>query len=223
MDGESFQGGPFFNILPSISVPIGATATKVERVDAAAAASELPDLLAQIAQRRQAALGTLYDRTVSRVYGLALRITRQREAAEEVTEEVYLQVWNQAERFDPTRGKALTWLLTMCHSRALDYLRRKEPADPHPEPESLVPELAQEHSDPQDILLAMERNTRIYEALQELPALQRQLLTLAFFKGLSHQEMADHTGMPLGTVKTHVRKALERMRSQLIEREVSLG
>ena len=175
-------------------------------------------LLAAIATGDEQALGVFYDATVGRVYGLALRILRQREAAEEVIEDVYMQIWQQASRYDVSRGKPLTWLLTICRSRALDYLRRDDQAIAHPEPETLVAEPGDERADPEDLLLAVERNTRLYAVLESLIAVQRQSLALAFFRGMTHQEIADHTQMPLGTVKSHVRKALDKMREQLGDR-----
>jgi RNA polymerase sigma factor (sigma-70 family) len=175
-------------------------------------------LLSAIAKGDEPALGAFYDVTVSRVYGLALRIVRRREAAEEVVEDVFMQVWRQANRFDTSRGKPLTWLLTICRSRALDFLRRDDEAMPHPEPETLVNERSDERANPPEMLLALERNTRLYAALESLIPVQRQLLALAFFRGMTHQEMADHTQIPLGTVKSHVRKALDKMREQLGEK-----
>jgi RNA polymerase sigma factor (sigma-70 family) len=174
--------------------------------------------LSAIAKGDEQALGALYDATVGRVYGLALRIVRQREAAEEVVEDVYMQVWQQARRFDVARGKPLTWLLTICRSRALDFLRRDDDAMVHPEPETLVTERRDERADPQDMLLTLERNSKLYAILATLIPVQRQLLALAFFRGMTHQEIAAHTQIPLGTVKSHVRKALDKMREQLDER-----
>ena len=171
--------------------------------------------LAAIAEGDERALGSFYDATVSRVFGLALRIVRQREAAEEVVEDVYLQVWQQADRFDVSRGRPLTWLLTICRSRALDYLRRDDKAMSHPAPETLVSEPFDDRANPQDMLLLMERNNRLYAILEQLLPVQRQLLALAFFRGMTHQEIADHTQFPLGSIKSHLRKALEKMREQL--------
>lgn len=182
------------------------------------AQTEHGELLTAIAKGDEKALGSFYDATVGRVYGVALRIVRQREAAEEVVEDVYMQVWQQAGRYDVTRGKPLTWLLTICRSRALDYLRRDDEAIAHPEPETLIAEPYVENSDPQDILLTLEQNSRLYGVLQNLMPVQRQLLALAFFRGMTHQEISDHTKLPLGTVKSHVRKALDNMREQLGKR-----
>ena len=160
-------------------------------------------------------MAALYDATIGRVYSLALRITRKPEAAEEVVADVYLQVWRKAATYDAARGRALTWLLTICHSRALDQLRRKDEADAHPDPDTLRPDLADGRNDPLDILQALENQSAIYSALQTLNPIQRQLIALAFFKGLSHQETADQSGLPLGTVKTHIRHALAQLRQTL--------
>ena len=172
-------------------------------------------LLAAIAEQDEGALAALYDATLSRVYGLALRITRKPEAAEEVVADVYLQVWRKATTYDAARGRALTWLLTICHSRALDQLRRKDEAEAHPEPETLRTDLANGDNDPLDLLQAFENQSAIYAALETLNPIQRQLIALAFFKGLSHQEAAEQSGLPLGTVKTHIRRALEQLRHAL--------
>lgn len=172
-------------------------------------------LLAAIARQDEAALAVLYDATISRVYGLALRITRKPEAAEEVVADVYHQVWRKAAAYDAARGRALTWLLTICYSRALDQLRRKDEAESHPDPETLRPALAEDDSDPLDILQAIENQSAIHAALQNLKPLQRQLIALAFFKGLSHQETAEQSGLPLGSVKTHIRHALAQLRQAL--------
>jgi len=171
--------------------------------------------LAEMGAGNEQALGALYDATASRVYGLVLRIVANRESAEDVTQSVYLQLWRDATKFDPARGKPITWILTIARSRALDHLRRLDEAELHPEPETLRPDLAIDGHDPQDLLLACERNHAIYRALEKLTAGQRQLIALAFFKGLTHDEMATHTGMALGSVKTTVRTALQRLHKEL--------
>lgn len=171
--------------------------------------------MAGIAAQDENALAALYDATLGRVYGLALRITRKPEAAEEVVADVYLQAWRNAGAYDAARGRVLTWLLTICHSRALDHLRRRDEAEAHPEPESLRPDLHAGENDPADLLHAMARDSAVYAALETLTPVQRQLVALAFFKGLSHREAAEQSGLPLGTVKTHIRKALEALRGIL--------
>lgn len=173
----------------------------------------LAEQIAAMASGDAAALGAVYDATVSRVYGLALRITRSAAAAEDVVAEVYLQAWQEAARYDPTRGKPSTWLLTICRSRALDALRRVDRAESHEDPDSQAEE--QTDDDPLNLLSAVERNSEVHKALQTLEAVQRQMIALAFFRGYTHAEIAEHTAMPLGTVKTHLRKALKHLEQVL--------
>lgn len=154
----------------------------------------------------QSALEAFYDGTISRVYGLAMRIVGVSQTAEEVAADVYFQVWREAGRYDSERAAPMTWVLTICRSRALDALRRQDRAELQADPEPH--ELTFEENGPLDLLLAVERKSGLYEALAELSALQRQLVALAFFRGLTHQEIADYSGIALGTVKTHIRKAL---------------
>lgn len=177
---------------------------------------ELAALIAAIARGESDARARLYESTLGRVYGLALRIVRTREAAEEVAIDVYVQAWRTAATYDALRGGPVTWLLTICRSRALDYLRRAEPADPHPDPETLKAADAFARSgDPQDLLLACEGEARLKRALGSLSGLQRQLIALAFFRGLTHQEIAAHARLPLGSVKTYIRRALAQLRAEL--------
>jgi RNA polymerase sigma-70 factor (ECF subfamily) len=177
--------------------------------------TKLRGAIAGMVRRDEAALRTFYDATIARVYGLALRITRSPASAEDVVAEVFHQAWRDAARFDATRGAVLTWLLTLCRSRAIDHLRRRDEAELHEDPESLATGDPDRANDPQNLLLAVERDGALHRALEGLTPLQRQLVALAFFRGLSHQEIADHAGMPLGTVKTHIRKGLEALRSAL--------
>jgi len=167
--------------------------------------------LAAMARRDEAALSAFYDATINRVYGLALRITRQPEAAADVVSDVYFQVWRDAGRYDVTRGNVAAWLMMICRSRALDLLRRADEAETHPDPESLRPE-AEEQETAQDLLTATQQNAALHGALARLEPLQRQLIALAFFRGLSHQEIAAHARLPLGSVKTYIRKALATLR-----------
>jgi RNA polymerase sigma factor (sigma-70 family) len=176
-------------------------------------------LVTAIANGDEQAFGAFYDATIGRVFGLALRIVRRRDVAEEVAEDAYMQVWQQASRFDASRGKPLSWLLTICRTRALDYLRRKDDALVHPAPETLHAEPYDERADPQDLLLATEQNSHLHDTLNSLLPIQRQLLGLAFFRGLTHREIATHVQLPLGTVKSHVRNALNKLREQLAEIE----
>jgi RNA polymerase sigma-70 factor (ECF subfamily) len=167
-----------------------------------------------MAQGDEVALGFFYSATLSRVYGLALRITGKRELAQDVTTETYWQAWREAVRFDTQRGVALAWLLMMTRSRALDLIRKQDRAISDPDPELLMNEQAS-NSTPLSDLLCAEANTHLHLALQQLSAIQRQMIALAFFKDLSHQEMSDVTGLPLGTVKSHLRRAQDTLKTSL--------
>jgi RNA polymerase sigma factor (sigma-70 family) len=171
--------------------------------------------LNEICEQDQAALGRFYDLTVSRVYGVALRIVRNDDMAEEVVSDVYMQVWRDAHRYDDSRGRVLGWLLIIARSRALDLLRRQDEAFSHPEPYDLVSEPDNGQKSAEDLLEAAQAGSALHAAMSELTPLQRQLLSLAFFRGLSHSEIVEHCGMPLGSVKTHIRRALGVLREVL--------
>jgi RNA polymerase sigma-70 factor (ECF subfamily) len=159
----------------------------------------------------QNALARFYDATASKAYGLILTTVRNKQLAEEIMADVYMQVWRQATRYDPTRGNVMAWVLTICRSRAIDSLRRTEPFESLDDID--MPEAAAE---PLDLLVSLENHTRIHSALMLLDGTQRQLLSLAFYRGLTHSELSASTGMPLGTVKTLVLTGLEKMRALLL-------
>jgi RNA polymerase sigma-70 factor (ECF subfamily) len=110
----------------------------------------------------------------------------------------------------------------ICRTRALDHLRRREPAQPHAAPDSLRPDLYRDDNDPLDLLAALERDKRMHAAVASLHDDARRLLALAFFQGLSHREIADRTGLPLGTVKTTLRRAMQELKQMLEHASVSL-
>jgi RNA polymerase sigma-70 factor (ECF subfamily) len=170
--------------------------------------ASLQDWIAALVDRDQAALSCLYDALIAQVYGLALRITRQTQLAEEVAQDTFWQVWRQAPRFDASRGNAKAWVMTIARSRALDALRGLNPEECELEPETLALIQAEDSDMPPNLLMAVEQGHGLHAALATLDATPRQLLSLAFFRGLSHDEIAECSGMPLGTVKSHIRRAL---------------
>ena len=178
------------------------------------AAAPLVTLLENIARGDRTAISALYDQTIGRVYGMCLRIARKPEAAEEIVADVYMQVWRSASSYNAERGHPLAWLLVIARSRALDHLRRADPAESHPDPQSLATH-ADGADDPHNLVAATQSNAALNAALAALPAVQRQLLALAFFQGMTHHEIAAHAHLPLGTVKTHVRRALAALRVAL--------
>jgi RNA polymerase sigma-70 factor (ECF subfamily) len=173
--------------------------------------------LYEIAQGKEAALGSFYDATIGRVYGLALRILRDAAEAEDVAAEVYVQVWQQASAYSAERGAPLSWLLVLCRSRALDRLRRREPAQTTEDIEAVANAQGLQGDDPQDLLAAVENGGRVHQALAKLSEIQRRLIGLAFFEDLSHQEIAARVGIPLGTVKSHIRRGLLCLKQELGE------
>jgi len=172
------------------------------------------ELLARIARQDEDALAVLYDRMVSRVYSLVRRIVRNMAAAEEVTEDVFFQIWRQADRYDTARGRPLGWILAIARTRALDSLRRVDPALLHPDPEALM-EAPNMTAGPHDLLGAIQESDQLHAAIATLEPLPRQLLALAFFSGFTHEEIAVRCDLPLGTVKSHIRRALLGLRETL--------
>lgn len=172
-------------------------------------------LVQKMAGGDQDALATLYDQTSGVLYALALRVVRNREDAEEVVLDVYSRAWRLARNFDPARGGVLTWLIMMTRSIAIDRLRSG--AAKAEKTEALDEPRQEAAGDPDPELTAMfrEQRERINAALDQLPPEQRQAVELAFFGGLSHSEMADRLGVPLGTIKTRVRLGLARLRGSL--------
>jgi len=171
----------------------------------------------RIVDRDERALAALYDATLSRVYGLVMRVVRRAALADEVVEDTYFQVWRTAVRFDPARGSALAWLLGMARSRAIDAIRR----DARFKHDSLDADSAAEvRSDtppPDELLSVAQGHAELHRALMMLNAQPRQLVALAFFRGLSHEDIALETALPLGTVKSQIRRALIALSERLGE------
>ena len=165
--------------------------------------------------RDETSLAELYDSTLSKVYGLALKITRRHDLAEEVVEDTYMQAWQEIAKFDSARGPVMAWLMMICRSRAIDALRRLDEAESHAEPELMRNNSELAKNSPLDILLLLERETDIHIAMYSLNALQRQLLAMAFFKGYTHEEIALQMQMPLGTVKSNIKRAQNKLKDEL--------
>jgi RNA polymerase sigma-70 factor (ECF subfamily) len=194
-----------------------ATAATVPR---AASEIQLQTWIQRVTKLDEAAFAALYEACVGRVYGMALRITRNAALAEEVAEDAFWQLWREAPRFDPARGTAMAWLLTITRSRALDALRARDPAELVEDAGELVDTQYTQAShealaNPVDLLSATVADRSLHDALSKLDAQPRQLIALAFFKGLTHDEIAAHTGMPLGTVKSHIRRGLTALKTLL--------
>ena len=169
------------------------------------------DLLRRVAVRDSDALSTLYDLTSELVYGVALRVIRSPEMAEEVTQEVFLQIWEQASSFDPERGSAKAWIATLAHRRAVDATRRSQSARDR---EDKVPaDLPM--NDVADRAIAADEHSRLRNALSSLTELQYEAIEMAYFGGLTYREVADRLDTPLGTVKSRMRDGLMRLREAM--------
>lgn len=172
-------------------------------------------LITQTAQGDQAALATLYDRTSPQVYGLVLKILDNREAAEEVTLDVYTQVWRQAHTYDETRGTPGGWLMTLARTRAIDRYRAGAAERGKIEPLDTIEFFASEDETPEEELSGQERRSYVQQALALLTAEQREAIGLAYFYGLSQSEISDELNLPLGTVKTRMRLGMMKLREAL--------
>jgi RNA polymerase sigma-70 factor (ECF subfamily) len=161
------------------------------------------------------ALGDLYDRWVVTVHALVARILRDPEDAEDVVEEVFWQAWRQAARYEPARGSIGTWLLTIARTRALDRLRARRRRREELLEESMLDEQPAVGTDVAANAEASDRRARVLAALDALPIEQQQVLEMAYFDGMSQTEIADRTGHPLGTIKTRVRLAMQKLRERL--------
>jgi RNA polymerase sigma-70 factor (ECF subfamily) len=163
-------------------------------------------LLALVRQGDQAALARLFELYSKLVYSVALRVLRDPAAAEDILQEIFMQIWNTPTSFDAARGNFGGWLVILSRHRAIDLLRKRRPSDSIEDIQ-----LASSH----DLGQETERNLllwRVRLVLEELPPEQRKVLDLAFFDGLTHTEIAERTGDPLGTVKTRIRLALKALR-----------
>lgn len=177
-------------------------------------------LLRRLADGDEAALGTLYDVWSGRVHALALWILKDADDAEDVVEETFWQIWRTADGYQRQRSAGSTWIMMIARSRALDRLRaRKRRADwtAAPGTVSALRDQVDEGSPdgPGGRLDTADQQTRLVSALAALPAEQRTALELAYFEGLSHGEIAERTSQPLGTVKTRIRLALQKLRQGL--------
>lgn len=183
--------------------------------------AELDILLTAVAHGDRAAFTELYRATSARVYGLALRVVRHRAAAEEITQEVYLQVWQTAVRYDAAMSTPTGWLMMLTHRRAVDRVRRESAASAR--------DLVFGHAHrPVDHDVVTESVTRRLEAssvadgMRALTPMQREAITLAYYGGRSYTEVAEHLGIPLSTVKSRIRDGLRRLRIAVTDQVVAV-
>ncbi len=168
-----------------------------------------------MARGDEGGLAELYDRHSRLVFSLALRILQNRADAEDVVQEVFAQVWTQARRYEGERGSVAAWMLMMARSRAIDRLRARR-ARPETGGQTPATQNVADLAPTQDLLLlSNEEVTKLRQALDGLPAVQRAALELAYYEGLTHVEIADRLSEPLGTIKTRIRQAVIKLRESM--------
>ena len=182
----------------------GQTGTELRATDAA--------LIQKIVQRDESALAALYDRYATLLSSLLNRILRDTQASEEILQDVFFQLWRNAAQFDPARGSLPGWLAVIARNRAISRLRRHHPS----QGEELLETTVIVPADLENAIAQQQLLGRVKGALESLSTEQRAAIELAYFEGLTHSEIANRTGDPLGTVKTRIRTAVESLKRNLL-------
>ena len=189
--------------VPSDATPAGAPG-----------APDLGELFRRSARGDESAFAAVYDATAARVHGLVLRVIRDPAQAEEVTQETFLEAWRIASRFDPARGSALSWLLTLAHRRAVDRVRSAEAASRR-DGTYHDQNITVAHDSTAEAATTAIEAQRVRSAMKTLTDVQREAIELAYFGGYTHTEVATMLDLPVGTAKTRIRDGLIRLRDSL--------
>ena len=194
--------------------PIRSVAAGAPSPEDGAPGTDLADLLRRSGRGDESAFAVLYDATAARVYGLAVRVVRDPAQAEEITQESFLEIWRTAGRYDPGRGSAISWLLTITHRKAVDRVRSAEASSrrdttyqQHNQPV--------EHDSTAEAAEASLEARRVRDAMAALTEVQREAVGLAFLGGYTHTEVATMLDLPVGTAKTRIRDGMIRLRDAL--------
>jgi RNA polymerase sigma-70 factor (ECF subfamily) len=185
-----------------------------ERDVGEAAAPDIDELMSRVAQGDQESFGALYDALAPLVHGLVLHVVRDPAQSEEVTQEVFLEVWQQAKRFDADRGRARAWITVMAHRRAVDRVRAAQAASDRDLREG-IKDFQESYDDVEHRVEVALESERVHKALESLTEVQRQAIRLAYYGGYTYGEVAETLGLPLGTVKTRIRDGMIRLRDVL--------
>ncbi len=195
-------------IQPAGASPFGEASARAD------SAAELSQLLRLASRGDQQSFAQLYDATSARVFGLAVRIVRDPAQAEEVAQEAFLEIWRTASRFDPAKGSAQAWMLTIVHRKSVDRVRSAE-ASTRRDTSYEQRNQTIEHDSTADAAHASIEARRVRNALESLTAVQREALELAYFGGYTHTEVASMLDLPVGTAKTRIRDGLIRLRDTM--------
>ncbi|MFJ1648611.1 sigma-70 family RNA polymerase sigma factor [Streptomyces sp. NPDC088258] len=180
----------------------------------ASAGPDLQDLLVQVARGDQDAFSRVYDQVCGPVLGLVRSVLRDPAQSEEVAQEVLLEVWRTAARFQPSRGSVMTWVLTLAHRRAVDRVRSAQASSDREQRAALLERTPAYDEVTEQVEASLERE-QVRRCLRALTELQRQSVNLAYYQGLAYREVAELLAVPLGTVKTRLRDGLIRLRDCL--------
>ncbi|MBR0552938.1 sigma-70 family RNA polymerase sigma factor [Stakelama marina] len=183
------------------------------RAEADAARERLVLALAGVARRDHAALRQVYDLTSAKLFGICLRISRDREAAEDILQTVYIKIWDRAGRFDASRASPITWLGTIARNTAIDWKRASGRIESAPEEAAL--EIADDRPSADALLEQEEQGERISECMDDLEQRQRGAIRSAFFDGFTYAELAERAKVPLGTMKSWIRRGLQKLKACL--------
>lgn len=175
--------------------------------------NQLAELLARVATRDRAAFRQVYEATSSKLYGIVLRILRRRDIADEVVQEVYVKVWERAADFDPRVASPITWLAAIARNRALDEVRRRQAVSIEDTPEAM--DVADGAPPALDRLTQTEDLRRLSECLKGIEEQKREMVLLAYYYGLSREEIAARYSSPVATIKTWLRRSLLQLRQCL--------
>ncbi len=175
--------------------------------------ADLADLLARVAARDREAFAAVYKATSAKLWGIVVRILPRRDIAEDVLQDVYVRIWERAVSFDPAKASPITWMATIARNRAIDEVRRKSPVSIEDAPESL--EVEQGDPSPLDNTQMSEDLRRLQKCLQGLDAERREIVLLAYYNGLSRDELAKRFSHPVATIKTWLHRSLAQLRKCL--------
>ncbi len=174
----------------------------------------LAALLAQAGLGNRSAFADLYEATKSKLFAVSLRIVRERHIAEEVLQDSFVNIWNNATKYAVGQSAPMTWMTAIVRNRSLDIVRRPF-AEVQDEDDYFAINMEDERPGPDEQLIARRDQVKIERCMKGLDGEQQQTISLAFFQGLSHSEVASHLGKPLGTVKTHIRRGLHKLKGCL--------